>query len=104
MEKGKTGAWKPNVIVMIIAVMVIAVVSMFVVNDPKDALPLATAAVGGFAGLGLALIRPDEKPDDKPDPDVTVPASTLRHVVDAPQAAYQRGYQDGHDRALKKRE
>ena len=67
MEKSKeSGAWRPNVVVMILAVMTITVVTMIAVDEPKDALPLATAAVGGFAGSGSRSSSPTTSPRTSP--------------------------------------
>lgn len=90
---------RPNLILMILAM--VAVVGLQMAFGDKDTLPIATAVTGSLGTLGLALIKPEEAPEEKDDPDVIMPASTVKDVVGASGAAYERGYETGFNAGLK---
>ena len=96
MEKQQERSkFRPNLIIMIIAVAAITIVGMVALGT-ATALPLATAAIGGLAGLGLALVKPEDEPlVEKHDPDVVMPLSGFKAVGTAPTEAYERGFHAG---------
>ena len=95
MEKQQRSKFRPNLMIMIIGVTIITVTGMVTIGA-EASLPLATAATGGLATLGLALIRPDDEPPlEKHDPDVVLPASAFKSVGMAGIDAYDRGFHKG---------
>ena len=94
MDDDKRPALRPNLLIMVVGMCVVAALQTAFGN--ASTLPLATGLGGSLGTLGLALLKDEPS---APAPMVTMPAADLKAIADGPVEAfslgYRQGYQDG---------